>query len=52
MRYLKQLFTRRNWWVIALLAVEAALLLFRSAGDYGAGQTVPITPEQIAMGRP
>ncbi|HJD20300.1 MAG TPA: hypothetical protein H9915_00615 [Candidatus Gemmiger faecigallinarum] len=47
MRYLKQLFTRRNWWVIALLAVEAALLLFRFAGDYGAGQTVTITPEQI-----
>ena len=47
MRHLRQLFTRRNWWVAILLLAEAAVLLLRFAGDFRAGQAVTITPDLL-----
>ena len=47
MRHLRQLFTRRNWWVGLLLLAEAALLLLRFAGDFRAGNAVTIGPDLL-----
>lgn len=47
MQHLKRLFTRRNWWVVLLLVVELAVLVFRFAVDFRAGKAVTLTPDQI-----
>lgn len=51
MQHLKELFAprnlRRNWWVTALLLVEAVFLLVLFAGDYRSGQAVDVTPDLI-----
>ena len=47
MQHLKRLFTRRNWWVVLLLVVELAVLVFRFAVDFRAGKSVTLTPDQI-----
>lgn len=47
MQHLKRLFTRRNWWVVLILVVELAVLVFRFAVDFRAGKSVTLTPDQI-----
>ena len=47
MQHLKRLFTRRNWWVVLILVVELAVLVFRFAVDFRAGKAVTLTPDQI-----
>ena len=47
MQHLKRLFPRRNWWVVLLLVVELAVLVFRFAVDFRAGKAVTLTPDQI-----
>ena len=47
MEQLKQRFTRKNWWLAVLLALEAVFLLGRLALDWGAGTAVEVTPDLI-----
>ena len=43
MEQLKQRFTRKNWWLAVLLALEAVFLLGRLALDWGAGTAVELS---------
>lgn len=38
-----RLFLRRNWWLVLLVAVQLAVLVFRFAADSGSGQTITLT---------
>ena len=47
MAQLKQLLTRKNWWLAVLLALEVVFLVGRLAVDWGAGSAVDVTPDLI-----
>ena len=47
MRQLKKLWTRKNWWLAVLLALELLFLGGRLAADWGAGSAIHVTPDLI-----